>query len=587
MKLNSFMKKFNPTIKMKLFTISILLLTIPMIILGVVSYQKSASSLDELGETNLKNSVEMTLAFIDAVNKDVEAGALSLNDAQEQVKEYMLGKRAEDGTRPINENIDLGKNGYLFVLDEQGNEIAHPYREGENIWDKEDPNGVKFAQEIIKTGKNGGGFVYYEFPLPNDQEQIAKKVTYVKIDPHWGWVINASTFMMDFNQPANDIIQLNLIVMGITLVIGIVIIWLFANHISWPISQVTERMNLLSKGDLSQEAVQIKTNDETKRLADAMNDMQARLKEMMIKIANASDMMTSQSEELTQSSNEVTTGSEQVAVTMQELAAGSEMQASRSGELSMVMGEFTEKVQETNQNVGLIQLASNEVLGMTNEGKQLMDSSTKQMTKIDSIVKEAVEKVKELNSQSKEISKLVDVIHAVADQTNLLALNAAIEAARAGEHGKGFSVVATEVRKLAEQVSISVTDITGIVNHIQGELHLVTESLNEGYKEVEKGSKEIKTTDDTFNVISTFVTEMASSINTITGNLSAITSKSQEMNQSIQEIAATAEESAAGIEQTSASSQQTSSSMEEVAKRSNDLARVAEELNELVRQFKI
>lgn len=96
-----------------------------------------------------------------------------------------------------------------------------------------------------------------------------------------------------------------------------------------------------------------------------------------------------------------------------------------------------------------------------------MSSSTKQMGAIQHIVKDAVEQVDGLSKQTQEISKLVTVIQTIAAQTNLLALNAAIEAARAGEQGKGFAVVANEVQKLAEQVSYSVEDITGIVRNIQ------------------------------------------------------------------------------------------------------------------------
>ena len=104
---------------------------------------------------------------------------------------------------------------------------------------------------------------------------------------------------------------------------------------------------------------------------------------------------------------------------------------------------------------------------MTHVGSQLMLGSTKQMKTIDEIVKGSVQNVQNLNVDSQEISKLVVVIKDIADQTNLLALNAAIEAARAGEHGRGFSVVAEEVRKLAEQTAASVTEITGIVENIQ------------------------------------------------------------------------------------------------------------------------
>ncbi|MED4330242.1 methyl-accepting chemotaxis protein, partial [Schinkia azotoformans] len=192
-----------------------------------------------------------------------------------------------------------------------------------------------------------------------------------------------------------------------------------------------------------------------------------------------------------------------------------------------------------------------------------------------------------IHLQSQEISKLVFVIKEISDQTNLLALNAAIEAARAGEHGKGFSVVANEVRKLAEQVAVSVSDITSIVTNIQRETNLVTESLLEGYEEVKQGSNQIIFTKEKFYSISNSLKEMGNSITSISLNLEEIAVNSKRINSSTEEVAAIAEESAAGIEQTSASTQQISSSMEEVASSSEQLSKLAGELNGLVLQFKI
>lgn len=576
--------KFNfSSIKAKLITISIVLLLVPLLILSFFSYQKSASSLDGLGETNLSNSVELTIELIEVLNTEVEAGNLSLEDAQEYVKVAILGEQKSDGTRPINENIDLGKHGYMLVMDGEGNRIAHPIIEGTNAYDSENPEDIANTESLLNAG---GEFVFYNTTLPNSDE-VAEKVNYAKTDPNWGWTVVAGTFMMDFNQPAQEILNLNFIVIGIALIVGIIIIWLFANHISKPINKVTGHMEELANGNLTQEEIQLKTKDETAKLASAMNQVQCKLKDIIQNISGASELIASHSEELTQSANEVKEGTDQVAATMQELASGSETQANSASDLASVMSDFSVKVQVANGSGEDALGKSNDVLELTNRGSQLMTTSTEQMGKIDQIVHDAAEKMQGLDSQTQEISKLVSVIQDVADQTNLLALNAAIEAARAGEHGKGFAVVANEVRKLAEQVSVSVSDITGFVSAIQNESSIVVKSLTAGYTEVEKGTSQIRTTGETLNEISDSVTDMVTNIKSVSENLTDIAANSQEMNGSIEEIASISEESAAGVEQTSASTQQTSSSMEEVAASSERLSKLAEDLNGLVRRFRV
>lgn len=577
---------FNSSIKVKLITISILLLSIPLIITGIVGYYSSKTNLDELGATNLKNSVEHTLELMDVLNEQVENGNLTLEEAQERVRIAILGEMQEDGTRPINPNIDLGENGYLFITDVNGTSVAHPSIEGENSWDDEDTKGNKFVQDYVNKGIDGGGYTYYDYFLPNT-EIPAEKVNYTKAFPEWDWVVGAGAYMMDFNAPAKDIRNVVLLVIGLTLLIGTIIIWFFANRVAKPINMVSEHMNHLANGDLTQEHIQLKAKDETGQLADAMNRMQSGLKDIIANVSHASETITSQSEEFTQAANEVRESGGQIASATQEMASGAESQADSATTLHEMMEDFNTKILAADRNGEEIAKTSNKVLAMSEEGSTLMNKSVAQMETIHQKVSDAVQKVKSLDGDTREISQLVQVIQDIADQTNLLSLNAAIEAARAGEHGRGFAIVAEEVRKLSDQVTHSVEEITHIVDRILQGSDQVVHSLQSSYEEVEHGADQIKVTGHTFENINDSVTDMVSKIQSISSTLVELTENSREMNESIEEVASVAEESAASAEQTAASTQQTSSSMEEIANNAEELAALAEQLNSQVSKFKL
>ena len=577
--------KLKLSIKAKFILLTTVLVVVSLIILGTISYQRSVTALDELGAINLQNSVETYLEIIEVLNEQVESGAITLEEAQERAKAAIVGEKTASGERELN-NYDFGEYGYPYVLDESGTMLAHPYMDGVNGWEEEDSNGQKYIQQQIRLAQNGGGLNYYTYPLPNS-DTPEEKISYVKQDPNWGWVVAAGTYMLDFNTQADEILYGLVIVTVATIIIAFVITWLLTNSIVNPIKVVIKRILELKDGDLSGEPISIKTKDETAQLANALNEMQESLKVMITELLDVTQFLASQSDQLTQSAHEVTEATNQVASTMQELATASESQANSVSEISTRMNNFTKRVNEANELGKASEETTCTVIEMTERGSELMASSTEQMQTIDQTMVEAVKMVEGLDEHTSKISELVAMIQDIAEQTNLLALNAAIEAARAGEHGAGFAVVAEEVRKLAEQSADSVTNITEIVENVQRESNLVVNSLQEGYKEVERGTDQIMETGKTFREIQQSVEKMAENIQLISDRLEAVFEDNESINNAIQNIAAISEEAAAGVEQVTASSEETSSSMEEVAKSSNELAKIADNIQNLAEEFKV
>ncbi|MFZ4451502.1 methyl-accepting chemotaxis protein [Salibacterium aidingense] len=372
-----------------------------------------------------------------------------------------------------------------------------------------------------------------------------------------------------------------------SVLLGGLVVLLVSRLVSRNLKKVVDISNNVAEGNLAVETLSYQSKDEIGQIAAGVDTMVEGLRETVYQIQDISELVSSQSEELTQSSQEVSSGAEQISSTMEELSSGAEEQAGSSNEISSIMTELNEQINESNEESRELEEASKEVGAKSQEGKNQMEQSVSQMNHITTLVHDTSKKVKGLEHRSQEISKLIEVIEDIAEQTNLLALNAAIEAARAGESGKGFAVVAEEVRKLAEQVSNSVSDITGIIHGIQTETNAVVQSLETGAGTVDEGSRQIQASREHFETINEAISAMQDRIQTVASNLSNVASYSVKVRESGSEIASTSEETSAGIEQVSATAQQQTSSMQEVAGSAESLSKMAEELNTLTKKFRL
>lgn len=397
--------------------------------------------------------------------------------------------------------------------------------------------------------------------------------------------------MESMNAQNQQIYQNNLILVSVAIimaaVLALIVGTVMGRYIGRPLKRVASEMDQVSSGDLTGQPIISKRKDEIGLLVTATNKMRENIKSVLVEIKEATDRVTTQSGQLNHAALEVSEGSKQISTTMDELTRGAESQADHASTLNELMEKFITSIRHANEASNHTSKDAEQVLDLTEQGKRSMDLSVKEIKVAHDIVKDAVEKVRDLDVETNEINKLVDVIKDIADQTNLLALNAAIEAARAGEHGKGFAVVADEVRKLAEQVSTSINEITTIAGRIQSGSNTVATTLEHGYQKVDHGTQQVEKTGEIFERMNESYTGMASRLKQITIDLNNIVISSDGMHSSIEEIASLSEESAAGVEETAASSQQSVSSMEQVSKTAEQLAALAAQLESEVNRFTI
>lgn len=521
---------------------------------------------------NIKGEQSIEIAEIGSIfrTKDINIADYIGSKTSSTVDEYnKVGIEFNKVYKSIKENVDTEQQKNLLDQIAANNEKMD----------------ALFLEKIVPAVQSGNEFQYLSF---RTQAQMIRTVTVEQLEK-LNTIISKERILQINN--ANKSLQQSIIVLVLSIIIsailGVIVVTIMNRLIKQKLNQVVEMAEEIAKGNLDIKEFSYNGNDEIGQLGVSMNRMAGQLREMVAKISNLSREVASKCGILNQSALAINEGSQQVAATMEEISAGTDTQARSATALNDEMKRYSSLVQSSSQNGDYINQASVDVLNFTKSGNDLMTSSVNQMNIIDQLVSQSVQKVKGFEKHTKEISQIIEVINTIAKQTNLLALNAAIEAARAGEQGKGFAIVAEEVRKLADQVTVSVQDITIIVEDIQKESIGVVFSLESAYKEVEEGSRQIEMTGTTFEQINQSALKMAKEIQDVSENLNIIASSNEKVYQSIETIASISQESAAGIEETTAAIQTSHYSIEEVSKQSDQLANLSKELNKLILHFKL
>ncbi|MFJ7186214.1 methyl-accepting chemotaxis protein [Lysinibacillus xylanilyticus] len=576
--------KFLRSIQGKLIIISLALLIIPSLVIGLVSYSKAKKSMDNIGEQVIKNSVESSLQLIELANESVKRGDVPLEVAQERVREEILGPKDSEGKRPINYPGDLGEYGYIYVLDDKGTFIAHPTKEGDNLWDGQDSSGNYFIREVTEKALAGGGFTQYEFELPG-QDVLADKIIYSAKDPNWGWIIASGTYMQDFNKGANSL----LIVIGITLlgaiIIGTVVVIMVSRHLALPVQKLSKRVREVAKGNLTVEIENLQRSDEIGQLNEGFNEMVDQLKTLITDVEEAIVEIQSTSSNLTSVAEETNAYGDEIVKAINEVSDGAVKQASEAEDTNRTAIDFAQQIEVLHDKNEIMLDASRHMKLSNQEGLLNLNSLKEKSHESSELINNVYAVFNSLIVKVREIEGIVGTITEISDQTNLLALNASIEAARAGEHGKGFAVVAEEVRKLADQTSVATEQVRTTLKGIESETNLVNDEMKKTNVIVHQQNDSVAITESSFKEIELAVEKIITVIGEMTAGVEYLNNSKDNIMQSIESIAMISEKNAAASEEVTASVDEQQRAIQLVSESSSDLTDELSALQESIKRF--
>ncbi|ENM5724394.1 methyl-accepting chemotaxis protein [Vibrio mimicus] len=344
------------------------------------------------------------------------------------------------------------------------------------------------------------------------------------------------------------------------LVIMVIMTLVLTRMICGPLMIVMKQSNAIARGDLSQSMDRKSIgNDELGTLADASDQMQQNLRQLIDEIIAAVTQLSSAVEEMTQISNQS--------------AEGMKEQQHQITQVATAMTQMKAAVADVARNTEDSASQAMAANSKSQEGARETASMVRSIQQVANIIGEAGETVSELEQQSTQINVVVDVIRGIADQTNLLALNAAIEAARAGESGRGFAVVADEVRTLAGRTQDSTGEITVIIEKLQAMAKQAKDATERSRSSIDKCVEQGTHSQSLMTSIEESIANIADVGTQIASACSEQDSVADELSRNVENIHMASQEVAQGSQQT--------------AQACHELSQLAVTLQETLRRFKI
>jgi methyl-accepting chemotaxis protein len=374
---------------------------------------------------------------------------------------------------------------------------------------------------------------------------------------------------------------------GITAIIVLVAAWWLAVSTTNPIIALQRVTASIAAGNLQASYTGKRREDELGSLAEGLNHMIAQLRQVISEVTDATGTVDRSALELMQQAGQLSNTSEEVAAAMSSAAEGVEQQAydiQKALQLLNELAAMMERIAEgSREGASFANQASQHAM----TGNIIVQQSLAQMQLIQEKTGTTSRTIHSLEEKSKWIAEVTSTISAIARQTNILALNAGIEAVRAGEHGKGFSVVAVEIRKLAEESSTAAERITDSIAEIIAETERTVQSMSETGEAVEQGLYLAQEAGSAFTSITHDVSRVDATMLQLAGIIEQVHTSLLQLVEASNQLDHAAQTTTGHIQTVAATAEEQSAATEEMSASSISLSDISQRLLQAVKQFKL
>ncbi len=454
----------------------------------------------------------------------------------------------------------------LYIVDTDPNKIL-----------KENIKGLSYGMQILESEDDF--FTYKE-------NNIINWLAYERVKST-GWIVitrdNEAHILAEVKKNRKKNIY---ILIGSCSILAVFAYFFLAWLVIKPLTKLVRVTEEIGQGNLDVKIV-TKRKDAIGKLGQSFGQMVEKLRGLIEKIHETSEEVQSSAKQLARVSEQSAQISEGIAKTIEEVATDADQQSGNLEDANLRTQEMDYKMEQGYE-------ISQSVLQLGNETDQAAESGTtqivdavKQMARARVSFGEFKKQVDDFREHSHEIQKIIGIINSIANQTNLLALNASIEAARAGEAGRGFSVVAEQIGKLAEESMQSASVITKLIIGMENQTAEISQNMVGNNKLLEQGEEQVKNAGAAFENISQKMSSTLEGIKELLAVIEGMRLASKEVVENIENVATISQQTSANAEEVAAATEEQSCSMDEIVNSANQMRAIADKLIEYVDEFKL